>query len=401
MTTPRRIGLLDLSAPGCESVGTYSRMLALSLGQAAAGKDTDVVFVTDRLGSVPQGTVHVADARSAAAGFSSAMHRVRTGLTYRMCRVTRGRYVSSPAWWTAIGKSVDLLLPITWFPAWACGIPLVGWIPDFQHLHLPDCFTAHDCRHRDEVYLAMAERCKRIMLSSHDVLADYRRFAPRFSHKASVHPFPSLFAFERPTGDPALATAAYQLPPRFALVVNQFWAHKNHLVVVRALSLLRQRGKRPCVVFAGLPADFRDPTNATLSIVLQEIARHRLQDQLVLLGRVSFPELVSLLRSCALLIQPSRFEGWNTSVEDAKALGRPIACSDIGVHKEQAPSALGFFDVDDPAQLAELLDRHWEELQPGPNIAKEQEALDRGCAFAREHGTRLLEMCWQVIEEAG
>ena len=81
------------------------------------------------------------------------------------------------------------------------------------------------------------------------------------------------------------------------------------------------------------------------------------------------------MRASAVIIQPSRFEGWSTSVQDAKALGRPLICSDISVHREQAPEAKGFFSPDDSQELADLLSAFWPQALPGPDAAVERVAL--------------------------
>src|SRR5712692_9628701 len=105
----------------------------------------------------------------------------------------------------------------------------------------------------------------------------------------------------------------------------------------------------------GLPVDHRDRSNSNLSSLLQAIASAGLNGQITILGQVSYADLVNLMRTAALVIQPSRFEGWSTIVQDAKALGRPLICSDIAVHREQASSALGSFPCDKPEVLASLL----------------------------------------------
>jgi hypothetical protein len=85
-------------------------------------------------------------------------------------------------------------------------------------------------------------------------------------------------------------------------------------------------------------------------------------------------------------------------VQDAQALGRPLLCSDIAVHREQAPGALGFFNPDRPDALAELLAAKWDGLPPGPDPAAEEEALAKERHFAREHGERLLAFCREAYE---
>ena len=75
-----------------------------------------------------------------------------------------------------------------------------------------------------------------------------------------------------------------------------------------------------------------------------------------ILGVVPRADYLHLLRGAAAVVQPSRFEGWSSVVEDARAFGKPIALSDIAVHREQSPCGAHFFEADDPAALAEAID---------------------------------------------
>ena len=73
------------------------------------------------------------------------------------------------------------------------------------------------------------------------------------------------------------------------------------------------------------------------------------------LGPVPFPHLTGLMLHSVALINPSKFEGWSTTVEEAKSLGKTIILSDIPVHREQAPSLGRYFDPDDPELLSSIL----------------------------------------------
>jgi glycosyltransferase involved in cell wall biosynthesis len=146
----------------------------------------------------------------------------------------------------------------------------------------------------------------------------------------------------------------------------------------------------------GLPADPRDQTNGNFSALLQKIAGLGLNAQIIILGQVPYPDLINLMSMATLVIQPSRFEGWSTIVQDSKALGRSVICSDIPVHREQAPEALGFFPCDEPDVLAELIAGCWKELEPGPNLNRQQQTLAREREFAHQHAAALLELCLEA-----
>lgn len=269
----------------------------------------------------------------------------------------------------------------------------IPWIPDFQHRVLPQFFSEREIAQRDKAQ----ERCARLsdlmLFSSQAVLDDFARFYPQYAAKGRVGRFPSLYAFAPPEGPVAISPVYYGLPDKFILVANQYWTHKNHGLVIDALAILAGRGIRPHVAFTGLPADYRSPTNDSVSDMLQRIARHGLAGQIVPLGLVPKAHLTDLTRVASVVVQPSRFEGWSTVVEDAKALGRPVICSDIAVHREQAPDALGFFGCDDPEALAAILARHWESLAPGPDPEMEAAGLARGRVAAEAYGRLLLAIC--------
>jgi glycosyltransferase involved in cell wall biosynthesis len=383
----RRIGLVDAGSPGWTAGSAFVRTLASSVASAAEGSEIEVaVLSAARL-----------DAAGGHARLVPLVPRRQLPGEARLRKLARRPPGLSPIR-TARSHGISVLVLPFFVPRWTGGVAVIGWIPDFQHLHLPELFGDEERLRRDAEYRALAGRADLVLLSSRSVAADFAAFAPEHSAKARVLPFPSRFAFETVTAPNPPARQRFTLPPKFALVVGQLWRHKNHQLVLDALRALRARGVAVPVVIVGLPADYRDPANTVLSRLLQTIAEVPLRDQVTVLGLVSEANLLDLLRTAAVVIQPSRFEGWSTVVQDAQALGRPVVCSDIAVHREQAPAALGFFDPDRPDALAELLAAKWDGLPPGPDAAAEEDALAKERRFAREHGERLLALCREAYE---
>ena len=136
-----------------------------------------------------------------------------------------------------------------------------------------------------------------------------------------------------------------------------------------------------------------------LSNLLQDFATRGLADQVHFLGKLPFADLISITRCATVIVQPSLWEGWNTLIEDAKALGRPIICSDIGVHREQAPSALGHFSPLDPDGLSKILLDHFPDLEPGPCLSLEAEMLALTRMRARDFGNLVLRYAREVFEQ--
>lgn len=296
----------------------------------------------------------------------------------------------------AAEHGLDVLLPVHGVPRRTHGVRSIGWIPDFQHVLLPQQFSEVERRGRDHDFRQLAGRADRILLSSKAVLADFVQRYPGSAGKARAISFVSRFAHFPVEQPPGMAIARYRLPQKFALVVNQFWSHKNHAVVVDALVRLKKAGLRIPFVLTGLPSDYRDPRNGTLSRLLQAIAEGGVREEVTVLGFVERAQLNDLLRCAAVIVQPSLCEGWNTTVEDAKALGRPLLCSDLAVHREQAPSALGFFPPEDGSALAELLSAHWPGLNPGPDPDHETKSLKAAREAGREYGRLMLDLCHEA-----
>ncbi|HEU4679096.1 MAG TPA: glycosyltransferase, partial [Terrimicrobiaceae bacterium] len=297
----------------------------------------------------------------------------------------------------AANLGFDVVLPVRDEAVREIRAAKIGWIPDFQHCRLPELFALEDLAARDALFEVIARECQLVIVSSESSRRDFEKFLPLFAKKARVLPFPSTLWNSPLSKNPQDVLSRYHLPRKFALVANQFWRHKNHTILPPTLAILKDRGMPIPLVLTGMAADYRDIENRGLSEFFQDCARFGVRDQIYFLGHVPYGELISLLRCSALVIQPSLFEGWNTTVEDAKALGRPVVCSDIPVHREQAPQALGFFATDSPEELASLLEAHYPQHPEGPAFSTERDALGISKAQAARFGEALLAIATEAV----
>jgi glycosyltransferase involved in cell wall biosynthesis len=373
-----KIGVIDLSMSGWAAGANYSRMVVESLRHAGG----DVLLLASEHASSTAPVVHVPSIRPWP---GEGLLRRWTGEPERSAITAAAR-----------AAGVEVILPVI-APLSGSRVPArLGWIPDFQHRHLPQLFNSKQIAELDRRFTKLANDSDLVMVSSESAREDFSAMIPSLAAKVRVSPFPSLFAFDPPQGDVEPVAAKYRLPRRFALVVNQFWQHKNHIVVPRALGILAARGIRVPTIMIGQPSDYRDKQNRCLSALLQENASQGVWEQCRILGQVSREELVALLRAATMLIQPSLFEGWNTSVQDAKALGCPVVASDLPVHREQLGPEGMFFAADQPEKLAERLGAAWNCLPDRPDVVGEKQALERERIFAGEHGRKLLAICQET-----
>ncbi|MEO5669711.1 MAG: glycosyltransferase, partial [Ramlibacter sp.] len=221
--------------------------------------------------------------------------------------------------------------------------------------HLPYLFTASELAERK----AWHERCLRsagVLVSSESAHRDLLRFYPE-AHKVPVFvaPFASFLPDKHPSfGD---VRKHYNLPERYFFCANQFWIHKNHVVILAALRELAHEGIRPHVCFSGKEFDSRATGYATY---LRELAQEwGVMDQVHFLGFLPRQDQIAIMEHTVSIIQPSRFEGWSTVIEDAKALNQHVIASDLDVHREQMSTNCDFFEPSDHARLAQLVKQYW------------------------------------------
>jgi len=276
-------------------------------------------------------------------------------------------------------------------------IPTVGWIPDFQHRYLRDFISKEEGRARDQAYMAICERCEKVIVSSESAKADLQEFAPQFAGKAEVLQF--VARIPPFSDDPACLKdlqERYGFVGPYILLPNQFWAHKNHRVVADALECLRRQGRSVTVLATGSTVDNRNP--GFFNELMSYMHDREVQGQFHVLGVVPSEDLGSLMRYSVGFINPSRFEGWSTSVEEAKSLGKPLILSDIGVHREQKPQRGVYFQVDDSHGLAEAMWQMWNCYDPAEDSNHRQKASEEQLARQRQFALRFQEIILNVAQ---
>jgi glycosyltransferase involved in cell wall biosynthesis len=232
-------------------------------------------------------------------------------------------------------------------------IPTVAWLPDFQHRHLRDQFGFRAYWRRELGFRAQVGSGRMIMLSSEDARKDCEHFYRRAIGHTAVVRFATVIPADLIEASPEKVVQEYQLPPKFFYLPNQFWKHKNHMVVIEALGVLKQQGFDVVVAATGNPLDPRHP--GYVGQLNARIESLGLRDNFRILGLVPRRHVISLMRTCVALINPSFFEGWSSTVEEARALGVPMLLSDIAVHHEQMENAATYFHADDAEGLAAKL----------------------------------------------
>ncbi len=289
-----------------------------------------------------------------------------------------------------LSERVDFAYPCRPRKDWQTSLRFADWIPDFQYDYYPEGSNAAEIEGRKAEFAYVTENVPRIVLSSQAAERDCLRLFPAAHGKTFVLPFRVKFPTEHLHASPADVLIEHNLPSRFFLVCNIFAPTKNHLAIFEALKLLRNDGVFPTVVCTGDLHDYRNPD--FVNTILRAINQNGIAAQVRLLGVVPRSQQVQFMRQAVAVIQPSLFEGWNTGVEEAHCLGKPLILSDIPVHKEQNPPDSSFFDPGSPSDLAKIMREAWDRIGGGVQKEREAASIARYQELVVDFGNRFLSL---------
>ena len=227
------------------------------------------------------------------------------------------------------------------------------WIPDFQEWYFPSFFSKQEISYRKAFQKHLVKKNYPIVFSSNNALNDFNRFYPNNKNRKEVLQFVSILDDRYSKLDISVLKEKFNIDRNYFIVPNQFWKHKNHIIIIEAAKVLKERKNDFLIVFTGKEFDYRNPTYTT--DLKKEIKKNGLDDYFLFLGFIDRCEQLQLMKNSIAILQPSLFEGWSTVVEDCKALNHVILLSDIPLHREQIKNNCLFFDPTDKYALADKL----------------------------------------------
>lgn len=226
----------------------------------------------------------------------------------------------------------------------------IAWIPDFQHIHLPHMFSKEEIKRRDKIFFNLIKKTQGTIVSSMDAYQDCCAFTPQFSSK--IHVFHFISQTKHKTSLDENFLKKNNIKKSFFYVPNQLWKHKNHILLIEAAKILKDKNINFQIICSGSLEDYRHIDYKYQ--VFDLVKKYNLDKQIIFLGLIPYQYVVMLMEHSLATINPSLFEGWSSTVEECKSLGKPMILSDINVHIEQYPQAL-FFSKNDPVSLADSM----------------------------------------------
>ena len=253
-----------------------------------------------------------------------------------------------------------------------CRIPTIYNPHDLQHLHFPQFFAHEEIERREIVYPAACRAAETVVVASQFVKQDVARNYQIDADKIQViHWSPPAVApleFDERAARTLFDKYEVDFAPRpFALYPAMTWEHKNHLRLLEAVALLRQRdGLKINVICTG-------HKNSFYPRIERRLRELDLSEQIKFVGVVERRELSLFYRAAQFVIIPTLFEAASAPLFEAWQHDVAVACSAITALPGQAATAALLFDPYSVEAIAAAV----KTLHDDENLRRELQARGR------------------------
>jgi glycosyltransferase involved in cell wall biosynthesis len=245
-------------------------------------------------------------------------------------------------------------------------LPYVMAIHDLQHRMQPEFpeVSAKGEWERREYLFRHGSRCATLLLADSEVgKEDILNFYGPYGvtpDRVKVLPFlPACYlASDVPEDERQRVRTIYHLPERYLFYPAQFWLHKNHARIVKAIGLLKQEYslKIPLVLSGSNAGEIREQIfNEVMSLSSQ----FGLEKEIRYLGYVPDEDMSGIYAGAVALVMPTFFGPTNIPVLEAWAFGCPVLTSDIRGIREQVRDAAILADPQSVEAVADGIYRLW------------------------------------------
>jgi glycosyltransferase involved in cell wall biosynthesis len=383
-----RIGIDGSCLSNRRGFGRFTRQLLIALSRHPTEHSftifidqpsSDAVSIPDRFERV---MVPVSEAPSRAA-------RARGSRRFRDM-IAMGRSVAR--------RRVDLMyFPSTYsfFPVWNVGklvVTMHDTLPlSHPELVFPDRKGQLAWRIKETTAVRLADRVVTVSNASRRDIAAWSGLPEGRIEVITEGPDP-VFRPRRLDADGERALGRIGVSPgaQFLLYVGGLSPHKNLLRLVDAFAVAAPRDEKLVLV-----GDYNDVFHTHVPEIRAAIARHSLQDRVILAGFVPDDELAHLYSRAYAVILPSLLEGFGLPAVEAMACGTPVVSSRAGSLPEVIGDSGLYFEATDIASIAGAI-RTILEL-PSRRDELAALALARSALFTWEESARRLVECFDGL----
>ncbi len=237
--------------------------------------------------------------------------------------------------------------PLQWHINFTLSVPMVNNLHDLQQFHYPEFFSTEELDFREKFYRKSAEFSERVIVSYQHVKDDIVKYYGISPDKIDVCPFGMI---EVPTVDISSferLKIKYRLPDRYLLYSAGTWRHKNHIGLIKALKLLREKHR---IEIELICTGYQYPDFfPEIERFIQEL---KMTECVHFLGYLPEEEMPLLLTNATLAVIPTLYEAGSFPLYEAMARQVPVICSNVTSLPETIGDARFIFDPTDIEQMA-------------------------------------------------
>ncbi|MGO7585966.1 glycosyltransferase family 4 protein [Rhizobium ruizarguesonis] len=217
-------------------------------------------------------------------------------------------------------------------------------------LEFPEVSSDGKFEERERHFSTCLPRAVAVMVASHQLL---KSIVVRYGideERMIAMPFePSPFLSEAHSIDRTAVLGNYGLRDGYYFYPAQFWPHKNHIRILEAVSLLKQK----TAVNSDIHVVFSGADRGNLARIKQQAQRLGVSDNVTFLGFVPVDHMRALYEGALAVVMSTYFGPTNLPPLEAWAVGRPLVYS---AHlNEQVGDAALFADANDAEQWADAM----------------------------------------------
>lgn len=137
----------------------------------------------------------------------------------------------------------------------------------------------------------------------------------------------------------------YSIKNDYIFYPAQFWAHKNHIYILKALKILKEKdNKKISVIFSG-------SDKGNLKYILDKSKEYKISELVHYIGFISDDEIPFLYKQSLALVMPTYLGPTNIPPLEAFYYNTTVCYSDKDSFREQTGNAAYYLDLNDPKSL--------------------------------------------------
>ncbi|MCR4288340.1 MAG: glycosyltransferase family 4 protein [Deltaproteobacteria bacterium] len=239
-------------------------------------------------------------------------------------------------------------------------------VVDIQHEYFPEFFYHSELERRKREYRESIEKADHIIaISEFTKKTLVEKYATPMEKISVVYLGYDSNTYKKLDKDLVeVFRKRYGLPGKFLLYPAATWSHKNHLNLIKAYKILKDRYRFDAkLILTGVKKGNHD-------LIMNEIKSLGFENEIIYLGYLPYPDLPLLYNSATLLVFPSLFEGFGMPVVEAMATGLPVVCSNTTSLPEVGGDAAVYFDPQSPADIADKVFKAYNDAELRERLVK-------------------------------